>query len=145
MTDDVITLRNHLRVGAQNAFRRWQLCEMTGWTDRHLRKVIEAARCEEDGDEYCISRGAPQDRDGKDSVDCRADIWPVGDDTESGEVVIYMVYKCEACHAIFFEPYTYQVRENLDGENGIETRTVAECPYCGEEFFKEESNELVSD
>ena len=35
-----------------------------------------------------------------------------------------MVYKCEACHAIFFEPYTYQVRENLDGENGIETRTV---------------------
>lgn len=43
MTDDVITLRNHLRVGAQNALRRWQLCEMTGWTDRHLRKVIEAA------------------------------------------------------------------------------------------------------
>lgn len=41
-----------------------------------------------------------------------------------------MVYKCEACHAIFFEPYTYQVRENLDGENGIETRTVAECPFC---------------
>lgn len=54
MTDDVITLRNHLRVSAQNALRRWQLCEMTGWTDRHLRKVIEAARCEEDGDEYCI-------------------------------------------------------------------------------------------
>ena len=54
MTDDVITLRNHLRVGAQNALRRWQLCEMTGWTDRHLRKVIEAARCEEDGEEYCI-------------------------------------------------------------------------------------------
>ena len=27
---------------------------MTGWTDRHLRKVIEAARCEEDGEEYCI-------------------------------------------------------------------------------------------
>lgn len=48
-----------------------------------------------------------------------------------------MVYKCEACHAIFFEPYTYQVRENLDGENGIETRTVAECPYCGEEWFEE--------
>ena len=56
-----------------------------------------------------------------------------------------MVYKCEACHAIFFEPYTYEVKENLDGENGIETRTVAECPFCGEEFFEEESNELVSD
>lgn len=152
MTDDIITLRNYLRVGAQNALCRWQLCEMTGWTDRHLRKVIEAARCEEDGEEYCImnfgkgyyfvkrpgrSRGAPQDRDGADSIHCRADIRPVGDDTESGEVVIYMVYKCEACHAIFFEPYTYQVRENLDGENGIETRTVAECPFCGEEWFEE--------
>ena len=54
MTDDVITLRNHLRVGAQNALRRWQLCEMTGWTDLHLRKVIEDARCEEDGEDYCI-------------------------------------------------------------------------------------------
>ena len=48
MTDDIITLRNYLRVGAQNALCRWQLCEMTGWTDRHLRKVIEAARCEVD-------------------------------------------------------------------------------------------------
>ncbi len=56
-----------------------------------------------------------------------------------------MVYKCASCGAIFFEPYTYQVLENLDGENGIETRTVAECPFCGEEFFEEESNELVSD
>lgn len=56
-----------------------------------------------------------------------------------------MVYKCEACRAIFFEPYIYQVRENLDGENGIETRTVEACPFCGEEFFEEDSNELVSD
>lgn len=32
MTDDIITLRNYLRVGAQNALCRWQLCEMTGWT-----------------------------------------------------------------------------------------------------------------
>lgn len=48
-----------------------------------------------------------------------------------------MVYKCEACGAIFFEPYTYEVKENLDGENGIETRTVEACPYCGEEFFEE--------
>lgn len=30
MTDDIITLRNYLRVGAQNALCRWQLCEMTG-------------------------------------------------------------------------------------------------------------------
>lgn len=48
-----------------------------------------------------------------------------------------MVYKCESCGAIFFEPYTYEVKENLDGENGIETRTVEACPYCGEEFFEE--------
>lgn len=48
-----------------------------------------------------------------------------------------MVYKCQSCHAIFFEPYTYQVRENLDGENGYEVRTVEECPYCGELWFEE--------
>lgn len=56
-----------------------------------------------------------------------------------------MVYKCQSCQAIFFEPYTYQVRENLDGENGCEVRTIEKCPYCGEEFFEEESNELVPD
>ena len=55
-----------------------------------------------------------------------------------------MVYKCEACGAIFFEPYTYQVRENLDGENGIETRTVAECPFCGEEWFTEVDDDAKS-
>lgn len=54
MTEDVITLRNYLRVGAQNALRRWQLCIMTRWSDRHLRKVIEDARCEEDCEDYCI-------------------------------------------------------------------------------------------
>lgn len=76
MTDDVITLRNHLRVGAQNALRRWQLCEMTGWTDRHLRKVIEAARCEEDGEEYCImnfGKGYYLSNDPAEAVqDCKA-------------------------------------------------------------------------
>lgn len=56
-----------------------------------------------------------------------------------------MVYKCEACHAIFTEPYTYMERENLDGENGWYYAERAACPYCGEEFFEEESNELVSD
>lgn len=48
-----------------------------------------------------------------------------------------MVYKCEACGAIFFEPYTYQVRENLDGENGIFYAQYAVCPYCGEDWFSE--------
>lgn len=56
-----------------------------------------------------------------------------------------MTYLCNRCGAIIYEPRTVTSRENLDGENGIETRTVAECPYCGEEFFEEESNELVSD
>lgn len=55
-----------------------------------------------------------------------------------------MVYKCESCGAIFFEPYIYEVRENLDGENGIETRTVAECPSCGEEWFEEVEDDAES-
>lgn len=54
-----------------------------------------------------------------------------------GADVIYMVYRCDSCGAIFLEPYTYEVRENLDGENGIETRAVEACPYCGEEWFTE--------
>ena len=53
-----------------------------------------------------------------------------------------MVYKCEACGAIFFEPDTYQVRENLDGENGVEWRTDLHCPECGaEEMYFEELEE----
>lgn len=53
-----------------------------------------------------------------------------------------MVYKCEACGAIFFEPDTYQVRENLDGENGVEWRTDLYCPGCGaEEMYFEELEE----
>ena len=56
-----------------------------------------------------------------------------------------MMYQCESCHAIFTEPYTYMERENLDGENGWYYAERAICPYCGEEFFEEESNELVSD
>lgn len=48
-----------------------------------------------------------------------------------------MVYKCEACRAVFFEPFTYQAQENLDGESGLEVRTVSQCPYCGEEWFEE--------
>lgn len=55
-----------------------------------------------------------------------------------------MIYQCESCHAKFSIPYTYPVRENLDGENGIETRTVAECPFCGEEFFEEVEDDAES-
>lgn len=51
-----------------------------------------------------------------------------------------MTYKCSCCGTIFTEPFTYTERENLDGERGIETRTVAACPYCGEEDFEEEED-----
>lgn len=48
-----------------------------------------------------------------------------------------MKYQCIACGAIFDEPSRYPLRENLDGENGWETRTVESCPWCGEEWFRE--------
>lgn len=48
-----------------------------------------------------------------------------------------MMYKCEACGALFDEPSVYPTRENLDGENGWETRTAESCPWCGEEWFRE--------
>lgn len=57
-----------------------------------------------------------------------------------------MMYKCCHCHAIFTEPYVYTETENLDGENGWETRCVETCPWCGcEEYeyndFEEEDEE----
>lgn len=47
------------------------------------------------------------------------------------------MFSCEACGALFDEPSIYPMRENLDGENGWETRIEAACPWCGEEWVKE--------
>lgn len=57
-----------------------------------------------------------------------------------------MIYRCLCCNATFSEPYTRVELENLDGENGWETRCVETCPWCGcEEYeyndFEEEDEE----
>lgn len=48
------------------------------------------------------------------------------------------MYKCCHCRAIFTEPCVYTERENLDGENGWETRYVETCPWCGCEDCEKE-------
>lgn len=48
-----------------------------------------------------------------------------------------MMFQCECCHAIFTEPRLVCFRQNLDGENGIETVYEENCPWCGEEWFRE--------
>lgn len=51
------------------------------------------------------------------------------------------MYRCVACGALFDEPSVYPTRENLDGERGVETRTVESCPWCGDEWFEEVGDE----
>lgn len=48
-----------------------------------------------------------------------------------------MIYQCSRCGATFNEPYTTVERENLDGENGWETRKISTCPWCGCEEYDE--------
>ena len=55
-----------------------------------------------------------------------------------------MSWRCLICGVRFDEPVVRVYRENLDGENGIETRTVAECRYCGEEWFTEVEDDAES-
>ena len=55
-----------------------------------------------------------------------------------------MTYLCSCCGAIIYEPRAVTSCENLDGENGVETRTVAECPFCGEEWFEEVEDDAES-
>lgn len=45
--------------------------------------------------------------------------------------------RCNDCGAEFYEPDTWRVSENLDGENGWWTYTVACCPRCGSQDFEE--------
>lgn len=52
------------------------------------------------------------------------------------------MYKCDLCGALFYEPDTRRMAENLDGENGWWTHTEEYCPYCGAvEFWEEGENE----
>lgn len=43
------------------------------------------------------------------------------------------MWKCQTCGAEFDEPDIVTVRENLDGERGVETRREGRCPCCGGE------------
>lgn len=47
-------------------------------------------------------------------------------------------YVCDVCGADFTEPYRYTYKQNLDGENGIETVLELLCPYCGSDEIGEE-------
>lgn len=48
-----------------------------------------------------------------------------------------MLYKCDSCLSLFTDPRVLSFEQNLDDENGIETREVASCPWCGCEWFDE--------
>lgn len=47
------------------------------------------------------------------------------------------MFRCDWCGALFDEPDTRRVTENLDGENGWWTHTEEYCPYCGSQDFEE--------
>lgn len=50
-----------------------------------------------------------------------------------------MKYRCYTCGKRFRKPKIVTVRENLDGENGWETRHEAQCPKCGGDDFEEDA------
>nr|DAR58275.1 MAG TPA: MqsA [Caudoviricetes sp.] len=52
-----------------------------------------------------------------------------------------MRYRCYTCGKRFRKPEIVTVRENLDGENGWETRHEAQCPKCGGDDFEEADSE----
>ena len=47
------------------------------------------------------------------------------------------MFRCDWCGALFDEPDTRRVTENLDGENGWWTHTEEYCPNCGSQDFEE--------
>lgn len=51
-----------------------------------------------------------------------------------------MRYRCYTCGKRFRKPKIVTVRENLDGENGWETRHEAQCPKCGGDDFEEDTD-----
>ena len=51
------------------------------------------------------------------------------------------MYRCDSCGATFGAAVETMVRENLDGERGVWLHSVEICPYCGEEFIEEVSED----
>lgn len=53
------------------------------------------------------------------------------------------MFRCNRCGEVFQDPDTKRVTENMDGENGWWTYTVAFCPICGSHNIEEtaENNE----
>lgn len=53
--------------------------------------------------------------------------------------------RCDWCGALFDEPDTRRITENLDGENGWWTHTEEYCPRCGSQDFEEAAGEDEED
>lgn len=52
-----------------------------------------------------------------------------------------MSWQCLICGVKFDTPAVCVAKENLDGENGWETRIDYLCPVCGEDYMEEITNE----
>lgn len=55
------------------------------------------------------------------------------------------MYRCESCGAVFEDAVETLVRENLDGERGVETQTILCCPFCGAEDIEVTKDEDAED
>jgi len=55
------------------------------------------------------------------------------------------LFRCDWCGALFDEPDTRRVTENLDGENGWWTHTEEYCPRCGSQDFEEAAEDDEED
>lgn len=51
-----------------------------------------------------------------------------------------MRYRCYTCGKRFRKPKIVTVRENLDDENGWETRREERCPQCGGDDIEEDAD-----
>ena len=55
------------------------------------------------------------------------------------------MFRCDWCGALFDEPDTRRVTENLDGENGWWTHTEEYCPRCGSQDVEEAAEDDEED
>lgn len=55
------------------------------------------------------------------------------------------VYRCYNCGNTFDEPVRVKYRENLDGENGWQTVVDEYCPFCGDQWFEEVSDDSIEE
>lgn len=51
-----------------------------------------------------------------------------------------MSWRCRICGVRFDAPVIRERKENLDGENGWETRREERCPKCGGDDFEEDED-----